>query len=131
MSKPRRQAIYRFAMFFRARSLLFLISCLAVVASLILPGAATAALGQSSRRGLNAGEMTQPENTRSIKRHDGQLNAALSIHSAYDYLVVGQDQYLSNVCYTPVTYCFLPQYAPIGTPCWCATPYGPSNGYIR
>jgi hypothetical protein len=131
MSKPRRQAIYRFAMFFRGRSLLFLISCLAMVASLILPSAVTAALGQNSRPGLNVSEMAQPEAAGSIKRHDGQLNAAWSIHSSYDYLIVGQDQYLSNVCYTPVTYCFLPQYAPIGTPCWCATPYGPSSGYIR
>jgi hypothetical protein len=40
-------------------------------------------------------------------------------------------QYLSNVCYTPVNWCYVPQYAPIGSPCWCATPYGPAGGYIR
>jgi hypothetical protein len=40
-------------------------------------------------------------------------------------------QYVSNVCYTPVGWCYLPQYAPIGTPCWCASPYGPVGGYVR
>jgi hypothetical protein len=40
-------------------------------------------------------------------------------------------QYYSNICYTPITYCYLPARAPVGTPCWCATPYGPSPGYIR
>jgi hypothetical protein len=38
---------------------------------------------------------------------------------------------LSNVCITPVTYCFLRQPAPIGSPCWCPTPYGPSAGSVR
>jgi hypothetical protein len=40
-------------------------------------------------------------------------------------------QAVSNVCYTPYFYCFLPGYAPVGTPCWCATPNGPVNGVVR
>lgn len=37
----------------------------------------------------------------------------------------------SNVCFTPITYCYLPAHYPVGSPCWCATPYGPSQGYVR
>jgi len=37
----------------------------------------------------------------------------------------------SNTCFTPITYCYLPRPAPIGSPCWCATPSGPSGGYVR
>jgi len=40
-------------------------------------------------------------------------------------------QYLSNACYTPVGWCFLPHYAPVGSACWCATPYGPVGGIVR
>ena len=40
-------------------------------------------------------------------------------------------QQVSNVCVTPVVSCYLPGPAPIGTPCWCATPYGPVNGRVR
>ena len=43
---------------------------------------------------------------------------------------VPQQQY-SNVCVTPVVSCYLPGPAPSGTPCWCATPYGPVNGRVR
>ena len=37
----------------------------------------------------------------------------------------------SNRCMTPNFYCFLSQYVPVGTPCWCATPYGPVGGVVR
>jgi hypothetical protein len=37
----------------------------------------------------------------------------------------------SNKCVTPVVYCILPAYFPVGTQCWCATPYGPAGGYVR
>jgi hypothetical protein len=31
-------------------------------------------------------------------------------------------------CFTPQGMCWLPGSAPPGTPCWCATPYGPVAG---
>jgi len=37
----------------------------------------------------------------------------------------------SSTCFTPITYCYLPRPAPVGSQCWCATPYGPSGGYVR
>ena len=40
-------------------------------------------------------------------------------------------QQVSNRCATPYFFCFLPGYAPIGTPCWCATPNGPVAGTVR
>lgn len=40
-------------------------------------------------------------------------------------------QAVSNICYTPVVYCNLDRSVPVGTPCWCATPNGPSSGTVR
>jgi hypothetical protein len=40
-------------------------------------------------------------------------------------------QQVSNRCATPYFYCILPGYAPIGTPCWCASPNGPVAGSVR
>ncbi len=38
---------------------------------------------------------------------------------------------MSNVCRTPYGACYLQGSAPIGTPCWCGTPYGPVAGSVR
>jgi hypothetical protein len=35
-----------------------------------------------------------------------------------------------NRCFTPQFWCWLPGYAYLGTPCYCATPYGPVNGVV-
>lgn len=40
-------------------------------------------------------------------------------------------QQLSNRCATPAGSCVLDQSAPVGTPCWCATPNGPVSGVVR
>ena len=40
-------------------------------------------------------------------------------------------QQTSNRCFTPYFWCFLPGWAPINTPCWCATPNGPVGGVVR
>jgi hypothetical protein len=37
----------------------------------------------------------------------------------------------SNRCFTPYFWCYLPGYAPIDTPCWCASPNGPVGGVVR
>ena len=42
-----------------------------------------------------------------------------------------QAQSMSNVCRTPYGVCYLRGLAPIGTPCWCGTPYGPVAGSVR
>lgn len=39
-------------------------------------------------------------------------------------------QDLTNICLTPVTYCALGQFGPMGTPCWCMTPMGPATGML-
>ena len=31
-------------------------------------------------------------------------------------------------CVTPAGFCFIQGMAPPGTPCWCASPYGPVQG---
>jgi hypothetical protein len=36
----------------------------------------------------------------------------------------------SSTCGTTVTYCSVPGSAPVGTPCWCNTPYGPATGSL-
>lgn len=36
----------------------------------------------------------------------------------------------SNVCVTPFVTCYLAQYGPAGSPCWCATPSGPIKGRL-
>ena len=38
-------------------------------------------------------------------------------------------QYVAR-CVTPAGTCFLQTAAPMGTPCWCATPYGPVGGRV-
>ena len=40
-------------------------------------------------------------------------------------------QQVSNRCFTPYFWCFLPGYAPVGTGCWCATPNGPVAGVVQ
>lgn len=39
-------------------------------------------------------------------------------------------QQLSNRCLTPYFWCYIPQYGPAGTPCWCASPNGPVAGRL-
>ena len=36
----------------------------------------------------------------------------------------------SSTCGTAVTYCSVSGSAPVGTPCWCNTPYGPATGSL-
>ena len=36
----------------------------------------------------------------------------------------------SNICQTPAMWCAIGQSANVGTPCWCNTIFGPSNGQI-
>jgi len=40
-------------------------------------------------------------------------------------------QYMSNICATPYGLCYMAQYGPIGSPCWCPSPYGPIGGVVR
>lgn len=40
-------------------------------------------------------------------------------------------QQMGNHCVTPQFWCQLPGYGPIGSPCYCNTPYGPVPGIIR
>jgi len=37
---------------------------------------------------------------------------------------------ISNICQTSMSWCALGQSAPIGTPCWCNSGFGPLNGQI-
>lgn len=50
-------------------------------------------------------------------------------------LMVGQDTGaqvpLSNRCFTPQFWCYIPQVGPVGTQCYCLTPGGPVYGYLR
>lgn len=39
-------------------------------------------------------------------------------------------QQMSNRCLTPYFWCILPQYGPVGAPCWCASPNGPVGGRV-
>jgi hypothetical protein len=39
-------------------------------------------------------------------------------------------QQVSNRCLTPAGACFLPFYAPIGSPCYCQGPYGSFAGRV-
>ena len=38
---------------------------------------------------------------------------------------------LSNRCFTPQFWCYMQQVAPVGTRCFCGTPYGPVQGIVR
>ena len=38
---------------------------------------------------------------------------------------------VSNRCFTPYFWCYLPGYAPVGLSCWCASPNGPIGGVVR
>lgn len=38
---------------------------------------------------------------------------------------------MSNRCYTPAINCVQFEREPVGTDCWCVTPFGPSFGRIR
>lgn len=38
---------------------------------------------------------------------------------------------MSNRCFTPSFWCWLPSFAPIGLPCYCGTPSGPAAGIVR
>lgn len=37
---------------------------------------------------------------------------------------------VGNRCFTPQFWCWLPGYAYVRTPCYCATPYGPVAGMV-
>jgi len=63
-----------------------------------------------------------------------RISASLPMSQRYSterepFLLFGQ--YFSNVCYTNVNYCYLPAFYPIGSACWCASPYGPASGIVR
>ena len=57
------------------------------------------------------------------------------LHAAIQTISVGQDLgepiQVSNRCFTPNFWCYLPGYAPVGANCWCATPNGPVYGVVR
>lgn len=36
----------------------------------------------------------------------------------------------SNICQTPVMWCAIGQFGPVGSRCWCNTMFGPSNGQL-
>lgn len=38
---------------------------------------------------------------------------------------------VSNRCFTPYFWCYLPGYAPIGSSCWCPSPNGPVGGVVQ
>lgn len=38
---------------------------------------------------------------------------------------------VSQRCVTPQLWCMLPYPAPIGSSCFCATPYGPIYGFVQ
>ena len=38
---------------------------------------------------------------------------------------------MSNRCFTPSFWCWLPVVAPVGTGCYCGTPFGPVGGLVR
>jgi hypothetical protein len=40
-------------------------------------------------------------------------------------------QRMSNRCMTPVVACVMGASGPVGTPCWCATPFGPASGLVQ
>jgi hypothetical protein len=44
---------------------------------------------------------------------------------------IGNPIQLSNRCFTPTFWCYLPGNAPINARCWCATPNGPVAGVVR
>jgi len=40
-------------------------------------------------------------------------------------------QQMSNRCVTPQFWCQLSNFGPVGSPCYCNTPYGPVPGILR
>jgi len=57
------------------------------------------------------------------------IRPSLGNHSLSQRLEAAQQ--LSNRCVTSSGSCALDQSAPVGTPCWCATPNGPVSGVVR
>jgi hypothetical protein len=56
------------------------------------------------------------------------LAAALALCVADDG--VAQPQPMSNRCFTPRFWCWMPVFAPIRSPCFCGTPYGNVQGIV-
>jgi len=109
-----------------------LASCsLLLIASLFIPSTGVAELEANTRGAVRTEGAIQRDIAKICDfRRDLQDNTAPSCRWR-DRPPVFVAQYLSNICYKQVNWCYMPQYAPIGTPCWCATPYGPAGGYIR
>jgi hypothetical protein len=38
---------------------------------------------------------------------------------------------MSNRCFTPYFWCYMPGYGPVGAACWCPSPNGPVGGIVR
>jgi hypothetical protein len=105
--------------------------CLVLMPSLVNSNPVTPAIAYDKKQAMRTEDISQRDMAKICQDSDVAKRASSSSCVAKDRLLMVNAQYVSNVCYTPVTYCFLPQYAPIGSPCWCATPYGPSYGYVR
>ena len=71
----------------------------------------------------------------SVTRHDGVrewVARPIAVRNEKgDNKQFAQAPSRSNRCVTPTFSCFLAQAVPVGTPCWCATPYGPVGGVVR
>jgi hypothetical protein len=57
--------------------------------------------------------------------------ALVAIGAAIAFAPPAPAQQMSNRCVTPQFWCILPAAAPVGTPCYCSTPYGRVAGVIR
>jgi hypothetical protein len=73
---------------------------------------------------------------RPVTRHDGSKEGVAGSIPAINAKSFGDGTLFaqappSNRCVTPTFYCYLQQYVPVGTACWCATPYGPVAGVVR
>jgi hypothetical protein len=104
---------------------------LLLIASFFIPNIGVAELDANRQGAVRTQDAVQRDVAKICDfRRDLQDNSAPSCR-VKERESVFVAQYLSNICYTPVNWCYMPQYAPIGTPCWCPTPYGPAGGYIR
>ena len=104
---------------------------LAILSCLVFPASAMgAACSAEDRRemrkeGLSRQSIERLCTTRAEDDDDDNAPRARSRSAS------GQQTRVSNRCMTPVIACYMGVSGPVGTPCWCATPYGPATGQVQ
>jgi hypothetical protein len=111
------------------RNVLF-IGIVSLVCGYVVVYPAWAGLAKDKTQGIRH-ELGNGDTLGNARLDDRSTRETASSKTFDDATQVAQAPPRSNRCVTQVVACILPAYFPVGTQCWCATPYGPAGGYVK